>query len=297
MAQPDMPFVTMHLPKAAEIRKHFDRVAADYDQFAALEQEVGGRLMERLEFQKRVPQRIIDLGSGTGQCAHELKRRYRKAQVIALDTSLAMSQRARKRSSLLRPLQALCADLEQLPLAERSMDLVFSNLAFQWAEEFASLSSGLRRIVRPGGLVLFSTLGPDSMKEFRQAAGYSDESSLPRYFAEMHQIGDALLAAGFTEPVMDSEYITVEYRDFDHLLNELESTGAATHFGDWAAQTASGHGLLENYRDFQRDGRFPVTWEIVYGSAFGPQEGAPIKTPDGDVAAFSVEHLRRSGKR
>jgi len=292
-----MPLTTMNLPGAEEVRDVFDRLAGNYDRYAALEQEIGTRLLERLQFQKSAPRRIVDLGSGTGRCALELKRRFRKAQVIALDASLVMSQQARKRSSLLRPLQALCADLEHLPLADRSVDLVFSNLAFQWVREYASLSNGLRRIVRPGALLVFSTLGPDSLKEFREAAGYAQESGLQRRFADMHLVGDAMLAAGFSEPVMDSEYVTVEYRDFDTLLNELESTGAASHFADWHAQTSQRSELEEKYREFLREGRFPVTWEIVYGSAFGPEEGRPVKTPDGDVAAFSVEHLRQSGKR
>lgn len=292
-----MPPVSKSLPGAGEVRELFNRVAGCYDQYSALEQEVGSRLMERFQFQKHAPRRILDLGSGTGHWAWQLKKRFRKAQVIALDASLAMSRLSQKRSSLLRPVHALSADFEQLPIADRSVDLVFSNLAMQWTAEFSSLANGLRRVVRPGALVLFSTLGPDSMKEFRQAAGYSGESGLSRRFSDMHELGDALLAAGFTEPVMDSEFITLAYRDFASLLAELESTGAATHFGDWSEQTASGAGLVERYRNFLREDRFPVTWEIVYGSAFGPEEGRPIKTPEGDVAAFSVDHLRQSGKR
>jgi malonyl-CoA O-methyltransferase len=146
-------------------------------------------------------------------------------------------------------------------------------------------------------LLLFSTLGPDSLKEFKVAAGYERDTARTRHFTDMHDIGDALLAAGFSEPVMDSEYITTEYRQFDALLAELEATGVDTHFADWSSRTRPEYPLAEAYETFRRKGCYPVSWEIVYGAAFGPGEGQPIKTREGDVAAFSVEFLRRTVPR
>ncbi len=289
-----MSKLNLDLPDQNDIRAAFDRTAGRYDQYAALEREVGSRLLDRLAFQRRVPTCIIDLGSGTGHCCAALKRRFRKAEVIGLDASVAMSQALRGRSSFLRPLQAVCADLSLLPFADRSADLLFSNLALQWCQDFSKLSEGFRRVLRPGGLLLFSILGPVSLKEFRLAGAYARDSALARSFADMHDIGDALLAAGFSEPVMDSEYITTEYRQFDTLVAELEATGASTHFGDWAWQTRDGTPLAEVYGTFRHNERYPVTWEIVYGAAFGPDEGQPIKTRQGDVAAFSVDFLRNS---
>ena len=110
----------------------------------------------------------------------------------------------------------------------------------------------------------------------------------------MHDIGDSLMAAGFSEPVMDSERITIEYQQFETLLSELEATGANTHFGDWTKLTRLSHVLAESYLPYRKNGRYPVTWEIVYGAAFGPGAGQPIKTSEGDVAAFSVDYLRGS---
>lgn len=289
-----MSELNLDLPDRNGIRATFDREARRYDRHAVLEREVGSRLLDRLAFQRRVPTRIIDLGSGTGHCCAVLKRRFRGAEVIGLDDSVAMSQALRSRSGFVYPLRAVCADLTLLPFADRSTDLLFSNLALQWCQDFIKLSEGLRRILRPGGLLLFAMLGPDSLKEFRLAGGYGPDSVLARRFPDMHDIGDALLAAGFSEPVMDIEYITTEYRQFDTLVAELEATGASTHFGDWAGQTREGSPLAAAYETLRHNGCYPVTWEIVYGAAFGPGEGQAIKTRQGDVAAFSVDYLRNS---
>jgi malonyl-CoA O-methyltransferase len=281
-------------PAAAAIGAAFDRIAGIYDRHAALEREVGDRLLERLAFQRREPQRIVDLGSGTGHCSLLLKRRFRAAEVIGLDASLGMSRQLRKRSSRFRPLRPVVADLARLPLAERSADLLFSNLALQWCTDFAALWEDFRRVLRPGGLLLFSTLGPDSLQELRLAGGYEPDSPRARRFADMHDIGDTLLAAGFSQPVMDSEHITFEYRRFETLAEDLEATGAGTHFADWGDGSRAGSALEHAYRSLLREGRYPLTWEVLYGVAYGPEEGQPVKSRQGDVAAFSVDHLRKS---
>ncbi|MEJ8568157.1 methyltransferase domain-containing protein [Elongatibacter sediminis] len=271
------------------LRGAFERLADAYDRHAVLEREVGDRLLERAGFQRREPERILDLGCGTGYGAEALKRRYRKAEVVAVDFSPAMCERTRVRSRMLRPLRLVCGDFHALPLASRTMDLIFANLGFQWSGDLPALFNGLRRVIRPGGLLLFSCLGPVSLRELRQAlprAGYTDAM---RSFPDMHDIGDALVAAGFDEPVMDAEVLTLEYRTFDALLQDLRATAAHTHVASWEsiepAKLQSGwpvHGQS-----------FTQSWEIVYGAAFGPAEGRPVRTASGDVATFSVEALRR----
>ena len=284
------------LPDQFLVREVFDRAAGHYQSAAALELEVGSRLLERVTHQRLAPERIIDLGSATGHCAALLKKQFRKAEVIGVDSSSGMSRQLRKTSSFLRPLRSVCADLSSLPFSEGSADLVFSNLAMQWNEDFKQLTAELRRVIRPDGFLLFSTLGPDSMRELRDAATSVMHPIASRRFADMHNIGDALLSAGFTEPVVDSEVITIQYESFDVLLDELKATGAGTHFSGWGDLARKKSELQAVYEKYKIENRYPVTWEIVYGAAFGPQQGQPIKTDDGDLAAFSVDFLRASGK-
>jgi malonyl-CoA O-methyltransferase len=293
--------MNQNLPGQNEVRVAFERVAGHYHQHAALEREVSSRMLERLEFQRLVPQRIIDLGAGTGHASRILKRQFPKAEVIALDASLLMCQKVRRESNFFRPVRAVCADCAQLPFSGGCADLLFSNLALQWCVDFHALASGFRRVLRTGGLLLFSTLGPGSLREFQlildRAGQDSAKSPLVRPFTDMHDIGDALLAAGFAEPVMDSQLITTEYQDFASLVLDLEWTGANTHFADWPKWTANPSDLATQYEQFRRQRRLPVSWEIVFGAAFGPPEGQPIKTRDGDIAAFSVDSLRGSRRR
>ncbi len=296
--------MNQNLPGSNDVRAVFDRVAERYHQHAALEQEIGARLLERLAFQRLAPQRIIDLGSGPGRSTRALKQKFPKAEVIGLDTSWSMCQKLRRESGFFRPLRPVCADLAQLPFAERTADLLFSNLSLQWSVDFHALTAGFRRVLRTGGLLLFSSLGPGSLKEFRlmgEEVGQNSPISPPpsflvRPFVDMHEIGDALLAAGFAEPVVDSEVITMEYQDYARLVLDLEWTGASTHFANWPQWSAVDGPLAAEYEVFRRPGGLPVSWEIVFGAAFGPGEGQPIKTSEGDIAAFSVESLRGSRK-
>jgi malonyl-CoA O-methyltransferase len=277
-------------------RRTYDRVAGLYDSHAALEQEVGSRLLERLDFHRLPPQCIIDLGSGTGHASAVLKTRFRKAQVIGLDSSPAMLAQLRRRSGLLRPLRAVCADFSALPLAERSSQLIFSNLAFHWSHELVTLFAEIRRVLAPGGMLLFSMLGPASLKELWTARASVEEAVNTRGFIDILEVGDALMAAGFQEPVMDAERITLSYPDFDSLDRELEATGTIGFlYGSKGLGEDKAH-LAAAYEPFRIDGKYPVSYEIIYGTAFGPQEGQPRKTADGDVVTFSVESLRRSKK-
>jgi len=282
------------LPEYKAVQLAFDRFAGIYDEHAALEQEVGLRLLERLEFHRLAPQRILDLGCGTGRTSAALKARFRKAQVIGLDSSRMMLAQLQRRSALLRPLRAVCADFTALPLPDRSSELIISNLALQWSTDLESLFAEIRRVLAPGGMLLFSTLGPESFRELRTALADCDAPESGRELADILDIGNALVAAGFQEPVMDAERITLNYPDSRALVKELEATGSALLL-------SAKHNLAEivdrldtAYQRLRIDGRFPVSYEIVYGAAFGPGEGQPRKTAQGDVVTFSVESLRGS---
>ncbi len=282
------------MPELCSVRRTFDQIASHYDRHAALEQEVASRLLERLEFLRLPPQRIVDLGCGTGQASAALKNQFRKAQVIGLDISPVMLSQFQRKSGRLRPIRAVCADFTVLPLIDQCAQLVFSNLAFQWDRRLAPLFAEIRRILVPGGMFLFSSLGPGSFTELAQAWPEVDETASVMGFADIMEVGDALMAAGFQEPVMDAERITLSYPDINAMICELEATGTAAFMRGRSGLREKAKVLDAAYQRFRIDGRYPVTYEVVYGAAYGPEEGQPRKTPEGDLVTFSVESLRRS---
>ena len=276
------------------IRDRFEQIAGRYEQHAALEQEVCTRLLERTVFNLSSPLQILDLGCGTGTGSAQLKRTVRKAQVVGMDTSLAMLSQVRRKSSMLRPLKAVCGDIGALPFAARSADMVFSNLASYWCPEPMAMFAEFRRVMRPDGMLLFSTFGPATMNELGEAwAGVDEEVELP-VFPDLLEIGNALVAAGFREPVMDREMITLNYPQLDALFDELEATGTSLLVHGWERWKTARMELKQAYAPMLRDGKYPLSFEVVYGTAFGPRDGQPMKTPGGDVATFSVDSLRRS---
>ena len=276
------------------IRDRFEQIAGRYEQHAALEQEVCTRLLERTVFNLSSPLQILDLGCGTGTGSAQLKRTFRKAQVVGMDTSLAMLSQVRRKSSMLRPLKAVCGDIGALPFAARSADMVFSNLASYWCPEPMAMFAEFRRVMRPDGMLLFSTFGPATMNELGEAwAGVDEEVELP-VFPDLLEIGNALVAAGFREPVMDREMITLNYPQLDALFDELEATGTSLLVHGWERWKTARMELKQAYAPMLIDGKYPLSFEVVYGTAFGPRDGQPMKTPGGDVATFSVDSLRRS---
>jgi len=282
------------------VRRAFDRAAPAYDRHAALQQEVESRLLERLEYVRQSPLRILDVGCGTGHASQRLHAQYPAADIIALDWSGAMLKLTRQRSNSLSMPIGLCADMHALPLAAHSMDVVFSNLAIAWTNDLASLFMGLRRVLRPGGMFLFTTFGPDTLCELRNAWSRVDGGPHVHPFTDMHEIGDLMVQTGFAEPVMDMEKLTLEYRDVIGLMRELKATGACN------AATGRNPGLtgkekfalaLEAYDEFRTQGVYPATYEVIYGVAFGPEEGQPFRTPEGETATFSVASLRTARKQ
>ena len=285
------------MPDLRQINETFERLAGQYDQHAALEQEVCRRLLERTAFARHTPGLILDLGCGTGQGSAELKRMFRKARVIALDSSRAMLAELQRRSTLLRPLKAVCADMGALPFSSRSADLVFSNLASFWCSDPMAMFSEIRRVLKPGGMLLFSTLAPGTFRELDGVWTGNDPAIEFPAFSDLLEIGDALVAAGFREPVMDTERIVLSYSRLDSLLHELEATGMSLLVRGWNSSESRVASLERDYPRQPGEDRLPLSYEINYGVAFGPAEGQPIKTQGGDVATFSVDALKGTVRR
>jgi malonyl-CoA O-methyltransferase len=278
---------------ARAVRRAFGRAAATYDAAAALQREVAVRMAARLDYVKIAPGAVLDAGCGTGEATLALGARYPAAQVVALDLALPMLEQARMRAdgaqSVLRRLlrraggarvpHFLCADLATLPLAGVSVDLAWSNLALQWVNDLPRAFAEFRRVLRVGGLLSFTTFGPDTLKELGGA--FADGHTHVNRFADMHDIGDMLVAAGFADPVIDMEPMTLTYESPLALLRELKALGAtnATH---GRPRGLTGRRRLQRVlaalERRRRDGRIPVTFEVIYGHAW---KGEPRRTAEG----------------
>jgi malonyl-CoA O-methyltransferase len=257
-------------------RRAFGRAAAGSDEVAVLQRAVGERMLERLDLVRLEPRVVLDAGAGTGLHTAALLRRYRKAQVLALDFALPMLQRSRRRGAWLRRPACLCADLEHLPLADASVDLLYSNLALQWVNDLAGAFREAWRVLRPGGLYMFTTFGPDTLKELNASWGQVDGATHVSPFLDMHDVGDLLVQARFADPVMDAEWLTLTYADVTGVMRDLKAIGAAnaTH-GRPRGMTGKGRlqalaAAYEAYRD--GGGRLPATYEVIYGHAWAPEQ-------------------------
>jgi len=257
-------------------RRTFGKAAQSYDAAAVLQHEVGRRMLERLDYVKLQPQRVLDVGCGTGLHTEALLKRYPKAEVLGLDFAMPMLEQTRKRGRWLRRAKCLCGDLDSLPLAAHSVDLVFSNAAIQWSRDPAGAIAELHRVLRPGGLLMFSSFGPDTLKELRQAWSLVDGEEHVHGFVDMHHYGDMMVQAGFADPVMDMQHLCLTYQSVPDLMRDLKAVGA-NNASVGRSRTLTGKARLqalksayEQFRD--AEGRLPATYEVVYGHAWGAQQ-------------------------
>ncbi len=270
-----------------QVRQAFSRAAQDYDAAAVLQREVCTRMLERLDYMKLQPHSVLDVGSGTGWGTRQLGERYPKAEITALDIAIGMLQVARGTSGWWKKLFAgkrenfLCADVEALPLAANSVDMAWSNLALQWCNDLPATFVELQRVLKVEGLLIFSSFGVDTLHELRTAFHDVDGYNHLNRFADMHDIGDMLVAAGFADPVMEMERITLTYDDVRAVMQDLKSIGAHNATAGRAPGLmgkAAWRRVTDNYEKLRRDGKLPATFEIVYGHAWKP---APKVTHDG----------------
>ena len=289
------------------MRRAFEHAAHSYDQAAVLQREVNQRMLERLDWIKLDPHWVLDAGTGTGMGARALATRYPKARVLGLDIAETMLQVARaagpwwKRSmpflSGNLP-QYVGGDLSCLPLKTSSVNLLWSNLALQWCDDLQTTFSEFQRVLAPGGLLMFSTFGPDTLRELRQAFTGIDGHTHVNRFVDMHDIGDQLLYAGFSTPVMDMDMMTLTYPVVTALLRELKAIGAHN------VTSGRGHGLmgknrwqamLQHYERLRVEGRLPATFEVIYGHAW-VNEKKPKMADGQQVIEFKIQ-ARQMGLR
>jgi malonyl-CoA O-methyltransferase len=278
------------------VRRQFDRRAAAFGGHDFVVREVGRRLIERLQMIRVEPVRIIDVGCGAGGSREALQSHFARAQWIGVDISLPMLARTLPASTLSRllpwrPLKSIrvCAEAGALPLADGSVDLVFSNLMLHWHPGPHSVFPEWLRVLRVGGLVLFSCFGPDTLKELRRAMAEAGIPARPMPFVDMHDFGDMMIAAGLAGPVMDAETIRLTYASPRALLREVAALGGNPR-DDRRLGLVSGrraralYAALDALRD--RDGRIALSFEIAYGHAWKPRPRVRGQ------ATVSLEQLR-----
>ena len=262
-------------PDKRALRRSYERAAAGYDAHALLHREVGARLIDHLDPIRIEPRRIVDLGCGTGAGFASLARRFPRG-----DIARERFPRWRRWLGRTGP-RLVCADAERLPLAAACAELVVSNLALQWCRAEAVFAEAAR-VLPAGGLFLFSTFGSDTLKELRSAfRSAGDARAHVNDFVDMHDLGDGLVQAGFADPVMEMEMITLEYSGIEALARDLKAVGARNVlagrprglFGrDRWRRVAVG------YEASRRDGALPASYEVIYGHAW---KTAPRRLADG----------------
>jgi malonyl-CoA O-methyltransferase len=267
-----------HLLDKRQMRRSFDRAAPAYDRAAVLQREVCVRALERLDLVKIDPRGILDAGCGTGFAAQALHKRFPGAMLIELDIAAAMLRVARARGPRWKKWFGagrdvfVCGDNERLPMRAQCVDLLWSNLAFQWANDPPALFAECRRVLRPGGLLMFTTFGPDTLQELREASAGDGGIHVNR-FIDMHDLGDMMVAAGLADPVMDMEYHTLTYADVRAVMREIKAMGAH-NVANGRERGLTGKRALQRiergYERFRRDGRLPATFEVIYGHAWKP---------------------------
>ncbi len=260
------------------MRAAFEKAAPFYDAAAILQQEVANRLVERMDLMSMKPVSILDAGSGTGFVSQLIAERFPKAKITALDLAFNMLKQAKNKHTFKqrwnKQFRYVHAEVENLPFADASVELVISGLTMQWCQDLPKVFAEFKRVLTPGGLLLFSSFGPDTLKELRQSWAEADELAHVNAFADMHDVGDALMQSGFADPVMDMEMLTVTYEDVKTVMSDLKQIGAHNVMQGRSHNMTGKNKLqkmIQAYEQFRVDGLLPVSHEIVYGHAWIPE--------------------------
>ena len=280
-----------HIPQIdkRKLLKNFNLAAADYDDISLLQKYTGKELLERLQIVRLEPKRIIDLVSGAGHASMELSALYTGAEIIQLDIAENMVRMSRRTPAAYQ--SYVCADAEAIPIKKQVVDLVFSNLMLQWSPDPGKLFSDVARVLRPGGLFIFSTLGPDTLRELKESWAAVDNEVHVNTFIDMHDFGDALLASGFAEPVMETDTVIINYETAKNLMLDLKHLGAG-NVNRARRKTLTGKTrLLNMYKEYEKKrtgGAIPATYEVIYGHAWMPSHSdeKDQKTHTGSLASL-----------
>lgn len=277
----------------SHVRRRFDRVAAGFDAADFVHTLTRDGLFARLEPMATTAKLVVDLGCGTGSARRQLEKSFAGALVIGCDLSLAMLlQASRKRRLFSRP-GVVQADALGLPFADQDVDVVFSNMVLPWIGDIAAAFAEVRRVLRKDGLFVFSTLGPDSLQQLRHAVQQADPASPVQNFPDMHDIGDAAIASGLREPVLDVDRLTVTYPTATALFADLKKTGAGNSLRN-RRRTLSGKSRFQAVQQALDAGRsadmIGIDLEIVYGHCWGAGASAPRGEYAVDAGRIGIRH-------
>lgn len=269
------------------VKKALHAAARTYDNVGMVPKAIADRLLERLDFIRLNPLCVVDVGARTGYATQQLEERYREAIVVGLDFSVAILQAASSKM--------MVGEYTVLPFADRSVDLIFSNLAFQWSSDLQQTLQECHRVLKPGGLLLFSTVGPDTLKELHSS--FADGHRHVHPFYDMHDIGDMLTQLRFTDPVMDTERLIVHYSSVPQLVKDLKQLGAQNASQDrlkGLMGKTQWRQMLTNYENCREEnGALPATVEVIYGHAFGTESNS-FKNANGEVTVPIDKIIRRN---
>jgi len=264
----------MSQTEKSRIQKHFDAKALCYESSAVLQRNVCKELLQRLDLMSIKPSVILDVGCGTGWGTQDLLKKYKKAKILSLDLSPEMLKQTKSKGGWLRKPTLICADAEEIPLQDESVDLIFSSLMLQWCD-YKKVFAEFKRLLKPDGLLMFSTFGPDTLKELKKSWEQVDSHAHVNDFTDMHDLGDELIQTGLAEPVMDMDLLTLTYQDVMSVMVDLKSIGANTILKNQKKIAEQGlvtpgklKKVISYYEQYRKNGVIPASYEVVYGHAW-----------------------------
>jgi malonyl-CoA O-methyltransferase len=278
----------------SEICNAFNAHAFEYEKVARVQKEIGERLFERLDMLIMSPKYILDLGCGTGFFTKMLRKRYPKACIVGLDIAQMMLKQAKKSQTYFKSWSLVQADMLSMPFPSGLFDLVFANQAIHWGMPLGGMMRELNRVMNAKGCLMFTTLGPDTFRELRDAWATVNEYAHTNAFKDMHELGDVLLAEHFIDPVVDMEILEVHYASLSKLLRALKTQGVRNIHPNrnpgLTGRQAFGRfeAAMAGFRTEQ--GQFPLTYEVVYGHAW---KGLLNRTTEGTETFFPISQLLR----
>lgn len=269
LSQPPLPGT---LPDKRQVAASFSRAAASYDSVAALQRAVGMALLEKLP-SNLAPARWLDMGSGTGHFSRVLAERFAQSSGVAVDIAEGMLRHAREQGGARHH---VAGDAEHLPLRDGCVDLLFSSLAVQWCGQFASVLGEARRVLRPGGVLAFSSLCVGTLDELRASWQAVDGMVHVNRFRRFEHYQRLCGDSGLELIDLERRPHVLHYPDVRSLTHELKALGAHNlNPGRPSGLTgrARMQGLLQAYEQYRQVQGLPATYQVVYGVLHKPSDG------------------------